>query len=85
MSGSLALPEWAVVLVLSGIGVVMWWGVRRLVEANDHTNVALIEIGNALSSVNARLGRSETWQDMHQKSDDRQFDGVHARIDALVA
>jgi hypothetical protein len=80
----MTFPEWAVVLILTGIGVVMWWGVRRLVATNDHTNATLVEIGHGLASMNNRLGRAEVWQDMHQRSDDRQFDDMRARFDAMT-
>lgn len=84
MTGSMTFPEWAVVLILTGIGVVMWWGVRRLIETNDNTTAALVEIGHGLASMNARIGKSEMWQDMHQRSDDRQFEDMRMRFDALT-
>lgn len=84
MAGSMTLPEWSVVLILTGIGVVMWWGVRRLIQTNDSTNSTLVEIGHSLGSMNNHIGRSEVWQDMHQKSDDRQFDDMRSRFDAMT-
>lgn len=85
MNSSMTLPEWAVVLILTGIGVVMWWGIRRLVETNDHTTAALVEIGQGLASMNTRIGKAEVWQDMHQRSDDRQFEDLRARMGALTS
>ena len=83
MSGAMTLPEWAVVLILTGIGVVMWWGVRRLVQTNDNTNSALVEIGQGLATMNGRLGKSETWMELHEKQDDERHQEVKQAHAAL--
>lgn len=67
---SVTMFEGIILLALSGAGVVGWWGVRRLVKMSDDGSTLLNNINTSLSLINERLGKSETWMELHEKSDD---------------
>jgi hypothetical protein len=64
------LYEGALLLFLSGVGVVVWWGIRRLVKMSDDNTNVLTNINATLSLMCERLSKTETWMNMHEKSDD---------------
>lgn len=74
------VPVWAILIVLSVVGVVTWWGVLRLIHSNDITNEELNKnldcIDKNLSMINERLGRLETWIDGHAGQDNILFQAV---------
>lgn len=72
----MTVPEWAVICILSSIGIVLWWGVKRLVQSNDETSQALTGINGTLAAMNTRLGKSESWMDAHDKQDDERHQDV---------
>ena len=67
------LLEGLVLLSVVGVGVVVWWGVLRLVSTNDQTLTALNGVNAHLALINGRLGKSETWMELHQAHDDQEF------------
>lgn len=60
------LVESLILMILGGIGVVAWWGFRRVLSTQDR----IIE---HLSILNGRLGRAETWQQSHEARDNERF------------
>ena len=79
----MTVPEWVVITVLTAIGVVFWWGVKRLVKANDDTSLSLAGINNNLSVMNGRLGKSEMWMTQHEKQDDSRHVESRGHVEAL--
>ena len=67
------IPEWVMILLVSGILTVLGWGVMRLVSAYDATSAALVKIGVQLAGVNGRLEKSEQWMTLHQERDEASF------------
>lgn len=63
-----------VLLALSGIGVVAWWGVRRLIQMSDDGAKLLTKLNDNLVALCERQSRIETWMKMHEKSDDERHE-----------
>lgn len=66
-------------LLLAGVaavGIVSWWGIRRIVEALDN-------IDKRLGTISGRVGKMETWQEMHERQDDERHEQVEKTTDAL--
>ena len=70
---SLSMIEGLILLSVAGVGGIVWWGVLRLVSTNDQTLTSLTAINTHLALINGRLGKSETWMEMHQAHDDQEF------------
>ena len=66
----MTVPEWVIIAVLGAIGAVFWWGVLRLINTQDTMSDNLSDISKSLSIMNGRLGKSEMWQVLHEKTDD---------------
>ena len=60
------IPEWLVVAMLGVIGTVAWWGIRRIVSGQDLINQTLVQISDRLAQINGRVGKMETWTEMHE-------------------
>jgi hypothetical protein len=67
------IPEWASVLLVTAIAGVIWWGVLRLVKANDDTAAALGGIYVTLKAIDGRLIATETWKTFHDNDDVQKF------------
>lgn len=67
MSG---IPEGIVALILTGIGVVAWYGITRIIAGQDRINETLTGIAEDISSVNSWMTGMETWSKLHEKQDD---------------
>lgn len=66
-------------LLLAGVaavGIVSWWGIRRIVESLD-------SIDKRLGTINGRVGKMETWQGMHERQDDERHEHIDKATDAL--
>ena len=74
------LMEGLILLSVVGVGAIVWWGVLRLVATNDQTLMSLCVIRDHLSLINGRLGKSETWMEMHQEHDDQQFGQIRENM-----
>jgi hypothetical protein len=81
------IPEGIVAIILSAIGIVAWWGIKRIVGGQDEINRTLHQISDRLASINGRVGKMETRQEMHEKHDDErheQFEKETADLWAAV-
>ena len=58
------------VLLLGGIGGVMWWGVQRIIKGQDMANSTLTEIRDEIGTMNGRIIGLETWAKLHEKQND---------------
>lgn len=67
------IPEGIVALILTAIGVVAWFGIRRIVAGQDSMNATLSVISDRLATINGRVGKMETWTEMHEHSDDERM------------
>lgn len=67
---SVTLFEGIVLLVISGVFIVAWWGIRRLVKMSDDGAAILDKINKSLAIICERLGKSDMWMEMHSKQDD---------------
>ena len=70
----ISLPEWLVVGVLSIICIIIWWGVRRLININDATHESSSDINTNLGNMNGRMGKMETRFESHEKQDDERHE-----------
>lgn len=61
---------------VAGVGIVSWWGIRRIVESLD-------SIDKRLGTINGRVGKMETWQWMHERQDDERHEHIDKATDAL--
>ena len=79
------IPEWLVVAMLGVIGTVAWWGIRRIVSGQDLINQTLVQISDRLAQINGRVGKVETWTEMHENQDDERHQHLDKVQDALWA
>jgi len=79
------IPEGFLLAILAAIGVVAWWGIRRIVSGQDAISEKLETISERLGHINGRVGKSETWQVQHEKFDDERHDHLQKQTDALWA
>ena len=70
------IPEGLFLSVLAAIGVVIWWGIRQIVTE-------LKKINERLNLINGRVGKMETWKDMHEKQDDERHEHLEKATDTL--
>ena len=78
-----AIPEWLVVAMLGVIGTVAWWGIRRIVSGQDLINQTLVQINDRLAQINGRVGKMETWTEMHENQDNERHQRFDKETDAL--
>lgn len=78
-----AIPEWLVVAMLGVIGTVAWWGIRRIVRGQDLINQTLVQINDRLAQINGRVGKMETWTEMHENQDNERHQRFDKETDAL--
>lgn len=69
----MSIPEWVMITLVGSILAVIGWAAKRLVEANDSTNSALVEIGVQMGGFNIRLKETEWWRGMHDINNERRF------------
>ena len=67
---SMTLFESIILLLITGVAVVAWWGIKRLVKSNDDSAKHLINIEKSLAIICERLGKSDIWMELHSKQDD---------------
>lgn len=79
------IPEWLVVAMLGVIGTVAWWGIRRIVSGQDLINQTLVQISDRLAQINGRVGKMETWTEMHENQDDERHQRFDKETDAIWA
>lgn len=79
------IPEWLVVAMLAGIGTVAWWGIRRIVAGQDNINATLTTISDRLAQINGRVGKMETWTEMHEHQAAERHQRFDKETDALWA
>lgn len=68
--------EGLILAAIAAVGVVAWWGLRRIIDALD-------KIDARLGQINGRVGKMETWQGMHEKQDDERHERFDHETDAL--
>jgi len=73
---SVTLFEGMLLLIITGVFVVAWWGVKRLVKTNDDGAILLDKINKSLSIICERLGKSDTWMELHSKQDDDRHEEI---------
>lgn len=83
MEAGVNVPNWVSQVMLMIIGVVAWWGIRRLVTGQDTINNTLHEISEKIGHLDGRLGRAETKLEMHEKSDDDRIGLLEKQTDSL--
>jgi len=71
---SVTLFEGVVLLIIAGISIVIWWGVKRLVKLNDDEGKRLENIDKSLAKICERLGKSDVWMTLHSKQDDERHE-----------
>jgi predicted transcriptional regulator len=76
MTMSVTLFEGIVLLFITGVFGVIWWGVKRLVKLNDDESKRLENIDKNLSKIFERIGKTETWMEMHTREDDVRHEEV---------
>jgi hypothetical protein len=77
------IPEGLILLVLTSIGVVAWWGIRRIVSGQDSIGLTLDAINDRLAHMEGRIIKVETRLDSHEREDDGKFEHVEKTTDAL--
>lgn len=75
---AMTVPEWVMIALVGGILSILGWAATRLVSSNDATSVALSGIKDQLGIANGRLGKMETWQQMHGDDDARRFHAIES-------
>lgn len=67
---SVSLFEGIVLLAITGVFVVAWWGVKRIVKTNDDESAVLTKINASLTEICTRLKGIDVWAEMHTDMDD---------------
>lgn len=67
---SITLIEGIILLAITGVSVVAWWGVKRIVKTNDDEAEVLTSIHTDLGELCERLRGIEVWMEMHSALDD---------------
>lgn len=73
---SSGIIEGLILAAVASVGIVAWWGLQRIIAALD-------EINRRLGQINGRVGKMETWQEMHERADDERHEQVEKVTDAL--
>jgi|CXWL01.1.fsa_nt_gi hypothetical protein len=68
--------EGLILAAITSVGVVAWWGLKRIIDALD-------KIDARLGQINGRVGKMETWQGMHERQDDERHEHIDKATDAL--
>jgi len=79
------IPEGIVLIMLTGIGAVAWWGIRRIVEGQDDIRDNLAGINEKLAKINGRVGKNETRIETHERHTDERYREHSSEIDKLWA
>lgn len=74
MPVSMTLFESFIVLAVTGVFVVAWWGVKRIVQTNDDEAKTLKDINNNLKNICERLAKGDMWMEMHTTMDDERYE-----------
>lgn len=82
--GSITLFEGIILLVISGAGGIGWWGIRRLVKMSDDGAKLITNVNTSLSLICERLGKSEMWMELHEKSDDERHGELKKAQQAII-
>lgn len=64
------IPEGIVALILTAIGVVAWFGIKRIIEGQDEINTTLLAIAKELGAMKSEQASLHTWAQGHEKQDD---------------
>jgi hypothetical protein len=80
---SVSLFEGIILLVITGVFVVAWWGVKRIVKTNDDDAKVLSKINESLSLICQRLAKTDLWMDLHTKQDDERHEDLTALTEEL--
>ena len=56
---------------VTGVGVVSWWGIRRLVQGQDEINTTLRQISHLIADTVSRVGQLEVWVRQRERLDDQ--------------
>jgi crotonobetainyl-CoA:carnitine CoA-transferase CaiB-like acyl-CoA transferase len=76
MNISISLFEGIILLIITGVSGVAWWGVRRLVKMSDDAAVHLTNIDKSIAKICERLGQFDVWMDLHSKQDDERHEEI---------
>lgn len=68
------IPEGIIVLILTAIGVVGWFAIRRIIEGQDKILAAQVTTNERLGQINGRVGKAETRMEMHEKQDEERHE-----------
>lgn len=60
-----------ITFVVTAVGGVSWWGIRRMVYGQDKINEVLHEISEQISETFVRVGQLETWVKQRERLDDQ--------------
>lgn len=70
MSG---LLEGLILLAVTAVGVVFWWGIKGLIRTLQEISTRLSSIDIHLTTLSGRMEKAEQWQEMHSDEDQRRF------------
>jgi hypothetical protein len=79
----ISIPEWVVVAVIGAIGVVVWWGILRLVRANDKTGECLNSINESLVAMCGKIEKHDMWIMHHEKQDDDRHEAISEELSRM--
>lgn len=72
-----------ITFVVTAVGGVSWWGIRRIVSGQDQIAETLTDISDRLGHINGRVGKMETHIELHEKQDDERHEHIEKETDAL--
>lgn len=79
----MTLFESSILLIITGVAVVAWWGIKRFVKISDDSGKHLNSIDKSLSLICERLGKSDVWMELHSKQDDDRHVEIKSIFDEL--
>lgn len=79
------LSEGMMLLVVSGIGAIGWYGIQRMIAGQDKTNETLLSIHRDIEKTNERVTRMEIQFSEHVKYDGDQHKIFMETMGRMVA
>lgn len=57
-------------IILGGLGTLVWWGIRRLVDGQGHLGAQLSKLDIAVAKICGNLEMVSQWQILHEDKDE---------------
>lgn len=77
------IMESLILAAFTAVGIVAWWGIKRIVYGQDQIHETLTDIRDSLGSTVTRVAQLETWVETREQMDNLRHAENRAAIQAL--